>query len=802
MAIKNEPSLGSFGKEFQEKLVQLILDDSVFASQINEVLDVSFFELKYLQVFVDYVFKYNTTYGCFPNRSTVETILRSELDKQTPVMQKQVRDFFARVLAGTIEDIEDDYVKDKSLDFCKKQKLKEAMLKSVSLMENSSFDEVSKVINNALKLGLDNEHGYDFMKHFEERYKLKARDPISTGWDVIDNFIQGGHGKGELGVVVAPTGCHAKGTKILMFDGHYKNVEDIVVGDVLMGPDSRPRNVLHLHRGREEMYNINPTKGKSFIVNKGHILSLVRTNDGTCFAGSKINISVEDYINCSKTFKHTHKLYRPDFIEFQSVKVQYPYIVGLYLGDGAISGDGVVITTADAEIADEIQYFATIMNCKTAIYQKSNSAAKDIRMLGGHSNNIWKMFEKIGIAGTRSDNKFIPHEYKTSDLNSRLQLLAGLLDTDGSCDKHGCFDFISKSKILSEDVVFLAQSVGLAAYMKETQKCDQNGFIGTYYRVCISGDTNIIPTRISRKRAKERTQIKNHRRVGFEVTDIGIDDYYGFEVDCDNLYVMQDFFVTHNSGKSMMLVHLAAQAMKQGKNVVYYTLELGDTVIGRRFDSCLTGFPLKGLNLAKEEVFEKVREIPGKLIIKEYPTKSVSTETLRNHLKKLEQRDFKVDMIVVDYGDLLKPVTAQREKRNELEGIYEELRGIAAEFKCPLWTASQTNRSGLNAEVVTMESISEAFNKCFVADFIFSLSRTATHKQNNTGRIFIAKNRNGPDGVVLPIFMDTSNVAIKVMEPTNETVDEINKNAAADQAKKLKERYAKHRKEQKELKGE
>jgi len=462
MAIKNEASLGSFGKDFQEKLVQLILDDTLFASQISEVLDVNFFELKYLQVFVDFVFKYNENYGCFPNRSTVETILRTELEKQNPVIQKQVRDFFARILAGTIEDIEDDYVKDKSLDFCKKQKLKEAMLKSVSLMETSSFDEVSKTINNALKLGLDNEHGYDFMKNFEERYKVKSRDPISTGWDVVDNFIQGGHGKGELGVVVAPTGA----------------------------------------------------------------------------------------------------------------------------------------------------------------------------------------------------------------------------------------------------------------------------------------------------------------------------------------------------GKSMALVHLAAQAMKQGKNVVYYTLELGDTVIGRRFDSCLTAFPLKGLNMVKEEVFEKVRQIPGKLIIKEYPTKTVSTETLRNHLKKLEQRDFKVDMIVVDYGDLLKPVTAQREKRNELEGIYEELRGIAAELKCPLWTASQTNRSGLNAEVVTMESISEAFNKCFVADFIFSLSRTATHKQNNTGRIFIAKNRNGPDGIVLPIFMDTSNVAINVMEPTNETVEEINKNAAADQAKKLKERYAKHRKEQKELKGE
>ena len=205
MSKNNDVSLASFGKEFQEKLAQLILDDTIFADQISEVIDVSFFELKYLQVFVETILNYKTNYGCFPNRSTLETIFRTDLEKHNPVMQKQVRDFFARVLAGTIEDIEDDYVKNKSLDFCKKQKLKEAMIKSVSLMEKSSFDEVSKIINQALKLGLDNENGYDFLKHFEERYKFKPRDPISTGWDVVDKYIQGGHGKGELGVVVAPT---------------------------------------------------------------------------------------------------------------------------------------------------------------------------------------------------------------------------------------------------------------------------------------------------------------------------------------------------------------------------------------------------------------------------------------------------------------------------------------------------------------------------------------------------------------------------------------------------------------------
>jgi replicative DNA helicase len=123
-----------------------------------------------------------------------------------------------------------------------------------------------------------------------------------------------------------------------------------------------------------------------------------------------------------------------------------------------------------------------------------------------------------------------------------------------------------------------------------------------------------------------------------------------------------------------------------------------------------------------------------------------------------------VDMVIVDYGDLLRGTHRTAEKRHELESIYEELRGIAQEFNCPLVTASQTNRKGLNEEVITMESISEAFNKCFVADFIISLSRTIKDKNSNIGRIFVAKNRNGPDGIIFSIFMDTGSVTIKVLE--------------------------------------
>ena len=221
------------------------------------------------------------------------------------------------------------------------------------------------------------------------------------------------------------------------------------------------------------------------------------------------------------------------------------------------------------------------------------------------------------------------------------------------------------------------------------------------------------------------------------------------------------------AGKSMVLVHLGSQAIMEGKTVIHYTLELQETVIGKRYDSCITEFPLSELSVFKDEIYEKIKDLDGRLIVKEYPTKSATTGTIKNHLNKLVKRGIEPDMIIVDYADLLKPMVVRKEKRNELESIYEELRALSTEFGCPIWTASQTNRSGLNAEVITMEQISEAFNKCFVADFIFSVSRTVEDKQNNTGKIFVAKNRNGPDGMIYNIFMDTSNVKIRVLPQNN-----------------------------------
>jgi len=236
---------------------------------------------------------------------------------------------------------------------------------------------------------------------------------------------------------------------------------------------------------------------------------------------------------------------------------------------------------------------------------------------------------------------------------------------------------------------------------------------------------------------------------------------------------------------------LGAQAVKNGLTVVHYTLELGDTMIARRYDSCITGVSLSFLNDNKEKILETVKDVDGSLIVKEYPTKSASVLTIRSHLDKLRTRGIEADLIIIDYADLLKPKRYYSEKRHDLESIYEDLRGIAKEFECPIWTCSQTNRTGYNAELVSAESISEAFSKCFVADFIFTLSRTADDKNDDTGRFFVAKNRFGPDGIIYPIDMDTSKVYINVHKKS--TMAEINgkKNPAKNQKELLREKYNK-----------
>lgn len=218
-------------------------------------------------------------------------------------------------------------------------------------------------------------------------------------------------------------------------------------------------------------------------------------------------------------------------------------------------------------------------------------------------------------------------------------------------------------------------------------------------------------------------------------------------------------------GKSWGLINIGAHAVKKGMTVIHYTLELNAAYVGLRYDSVVTGIANQNLKHYQDQVKSDLAKLDGKLVIKYYPTKTCSVMGLRAHIEKCIMQGLKPDVIIVDYADLLRGTGA--EKRHELEGIYEDLRGLAGEYEVPVWTASQANRSALEEDVIGAEKIAESYGKVMVADFVISLSRKVQDKLAGTGRWHVIKNRFGPDGITLPSKMNTSTGQINIYADTS-----------------------------------
>ena len=219
-------------------------------------------------------------------------------------------------------------------------------------------------------------------------------------------------------------------------------------------------------------------------------------------------------------------------------------------------------------------------------------------------------------------------------------------------------------------------------------------------------------------------------------------------------------------GKSWILATLGAHAVKTGKKVLHYTLELNESYVGLRYDSIFTGHSVQNLSYHKDELESKLGNLDGDLVIKYFPTKGASVQTILAHAQKAINLKGDVDLIVLDYADLLRGTNRNRneELRHQLGNIYEDLRGVAGELDIPIWTASQANRSSLEDEIIEASKIAESYNKIMTADFVLSLSRKVEDKVANTGRFHIIKNRFGPDGITLPASINTNNGQIQVFE--------------------------------------
>jgi replicative DNA helicase len=243
-------------------------------------------------------------------------------------------------------------------------------------------------------------------------------------------------------------------------------------------------------------------------------------------------------------------------------------------------------------------------------------------------------------------------------------------------------------------------------------------------------------------------------------------------------------------GKSHWLTAMGAHALKMGKNVVHYTFELTETAVGLRYDSNLCGIPSNEVPDMKEDVLNTYKTMDlGRLIIKEYPTGTATVQMIRNHIEKLSLKGFIPSLIVIDYADIMRSSRTFDSLRHELKLVYEELRNLAMELNLPIWTASQANREASGAEVVGLENMSEAYGKAMVADVVVSISRKPSEKADGSGRLFVAKNRAGKDGVLFPIHIDTAQSRIKILDENSLTLSESMTQDNNDAKKLLRKKW-------------
>jgi superfamily II DNA or RNA helicase len=395
--------------------------------------------------------------------------------------------------------------------------------------------------------------------------------------------------------------CLGPNTPILMWDGSIKTAKEIIVGDKLIGDDSTPRIVSSICNGKAPMFRIIQNKGDSYEVNESHILSLYISQHKNYFwseTNNRYKIEWLDKITLkikSKIFTVNKKLYKTkkdandallkfrdtidddnildinilDYLKLSTttkdrlkgfkVGVNFPtkpvflepYLLGAWLGDG--SSNGLSFTNIDDECLFEVKRQILEMDDRFIKYKDTITY-----MIRSQINYKRSNFKKELNLYNLTNNKHIPKNFLINNRNTRLELLAGLIDTDGYLKEDSCYEIVQKNKQLAIDILYLVRSLGFSATFTEVEKTCTNSVngpvTGTYYKCVFSGiGLHEIPCRIPRKKASIRKQIKNALVTFIKVEPLDVGEYYGFTIDGNHRFLLGDFTVTHNTYYSVYL---------------------------------------------------------------------------------------------------------------------------------------------------------------------------------------------------------------------------------------------------------
>ena len=627
------------------------------------------------------------------------------------------------------------------------------------------------------------------LKDSADDYKTYAKTinerTIKTGIEELDKyakilpsgitFINAKPGAGK---------CLGPDVEVMKYDGSLVRADQIKKGDLLMGPDSKPKKVLNIGQGTEEMFRITPNKGESWTCNKSHILSL-RCNYtlNSQYKKDEIyNISVEDYLALSPTVKHRLKLWRTS-VDFKTKEVPFdPYLIGIWLAEGSVgtnslhSGDSEVIREIENILKDDPNHFVRKA-------EKNRGCTK----LSINSRTQANPFRRYVIEECYVDGeKRIPKECLVNDRSVRLRLLAGLLDGDGGHSKGG-YEITTKYPNLAKDVKFLTRTLGFSCTSRiKKVKLKNWTEHREYVRMHISGDATIIPLKVTRKKAKQKSTNKNPLNVGFSIESIGEGEYYGVELGGDHLYLLGDTTVTHNTT-------IALNIFDNNPDVtfLFYCADMVESEFFEKVKSkVLKISPEDVRSLYSDNAYEGLRQKADNEIGERFKNvninyeKQLTTDIIRDDLNYFKEIGQSIDCVVIDY---VQKIHGGEDYSKNIENL-KQLKAIQDEFKLPIVGLSQIPRGNGDEESEILTASAGKGGSVYeeTASIIMNMWRPLKfcpeEGADNTIMVCIAKNRMGECPPPFPLHF---NGAIsEIRSKTSEEIEEFEVNFAAYQEAK------------------
>lgn len=812
----NEKRLGYFGHTYELKVIKQIIGtktprgdkfrrDTSFGRQILRKLTEDHFDNELAKTFIKHLKGYYNKSNVVPWYDTLETVFKAKIidDLQLDLMLAYLKN------VQNANDDDADYVQENCKNFINTKNLYIACRNVQNYINEGRYDEYKEIAQKMLDAIVeisDEDELEAFVAGDHRDLNEGERHVVPTGIKTLDNDMNGGLAIGELALIVAAlkVGKAQPNTCRIYTKNGYKLMGEIKVGDKILGSNGKNQTVLGVYpQGIKDIYKVEFSDNTHTFCCKEHLWS-VKTKNDVRYNRDFQTLPLEEIM---KNYKQSHNSlnYRIPMVspvDFNTKELSInPYVMGVMIGDGSISEGNFSFSTADVEILERMKL---LLRDGYTLNQKSEYDYY-IKNTNNNGNLLKDEFRKLNLIGRKSNDKFIPKEYLYSSLEDRKELLRGLIDSDGFISKDGKISFTTVSKQLIEDFRLLILSLGgfcgkISSRMpKYTYKgIEKNG--QETYRVNISFTEDIkIVSHLDRKqsRYKPRTKraksklIKNIELVRQEeCTCIKVSN-------SDELYVTDDFILTHNTTFASFIANNAAM---MGYNVLQLFFEDSPEQVKLKHRSKFTGMNLgtvakkrnrKSVASKSDTKLKKIKQNNGCLVLHKMDSTESKVEDIKEVVVKAKERgvwfsdeeQFKkitFDVVIIDYVDCLNPKSrydsdwgGDKEILRDLEKLSSVKHGLG--FAC--WAFTQGGRSSLNTHLVTVEDMGGSIKKAQIAHFIASIAKTLEQRSSGHATFAILGSRLGRDGIIYEdCTFDNANMTIELRKEAK--ISEITTNSA------------------------